>query len=37
MASKKPRKIYGMPYAGYDVRFSVADDVLTVIEVKREE
>jgi tRNA-Thr(GGU) m(6)t(6)A37 methyltransferase TsaA len=32
-----PEKIYGMPYAVYDIRFSVADDVLTVIEVKREE
>ena len=32
-----PDKVYGMPYEGYDVRFSVADDVLTVIEVKREE
>ena len=32
-----PDKVYGMPYAGYDVRFQVADNVLTVIEVKREE
>ena len=30
-----PEKIYGMPYAGYDVRFSVADDVLTVVNVER--
>ena len=29
-----PEKIYGMPYEGYDVRFSVADGVLTVLEVK---
>ena len=27
-------KIYGMPYEGYDIRFRVADGVLTVIEVK---
>ena len=32
-----PDKVYGMPYENYDVRFSVADGVLTVIEVKREE
>ena len=32
-----PEKTYGMPYEGYDVRFSVANGVLTVIEVKREE
>lgn len=29
-----PEKIYGMPYEGYDIRFRVADGVLTVIEVK---
>lgn len=28
-----PDKIYGMPYEGYDVRFCVADGVLTVKEV----
>ena len=32
-----PKKTYGMPYEGYDVRFSVANGVLTVIEVKRKE
>ena len=32
-----PDKVYGMPYENYDIRFQVADDVLTVIEVKREE
>ena len=31
-----PEKIYGMPYEGYDIRFRVADGVLTVLEVKRE-
>jgi len=28
-----PRRVYGMPFAGRDVRFSVADGVLTVVEV----
>ena len=32
-----PDKVYGMPYEGYDIRFRVADGVLTVIEVKRKE
>ena len=31
-----PDKIYGMPYEGYDIRFRVADGVLTVLEVVRE-
>lgn len=29
-----PEKIYGMPYEGYDIRFQVANGVLTVLEVK---
>lgn len=29
-----PEKVYGMPYEEYDIRFQVADRVLTVIEVK---
>ncbi|MBR1469977.1 MAG: tRNA (N6-threonylcarbamoyladenosine(37)-N6)-methyltransferase TrmO [Prevotella sp.] len=28
-----PQKVYGMPFAGRDVRFRVADRVLTVVEV----
>ena len=28
-----PNKVYGMPYEGYDIRFRVADGVLTVVEV----
>ena len=28
-------RIYGMPFAGWDVRFRVADDVVTVVEVCR--
>ena len=31
-----PEKIYGMPYAGYDVRFYVANGILTVLEVNRD-
>ena len=28
-----PDKVYGMPYEGYDVRFRVANGVLTVVEL----
>lgn len=31
--NKKPDYIYGLSFAGYDLRFSVAQDVLTVIDV----
>ena len=31
-----PEKIYGMPYEGHDIRFRVADGVLTVLEIKRD-
>ena len=31
-----PDKIYGMPYEGYDIRFSVANGVLTVLAVVHE-
>lgn len=31
--NKKPDYIYGMSFAGYDLRFTVENDVLTVIEV----
>lgn len=30
---KDPERRYGMPFCGYDVRFTVQDNVLTVIEV----
>lgn len=30
-----PERIYGMPYGGYDVRFTVRDGVLIVVEVVR--
>ena len=29
-----PMRVYGMPFAGHDVRFRVSGDVLTVIEVE---
>ena len=29
------QRIYGMPFAGFDIRFRVADGVLTVTEVKQ--
>lgn len=29
-----PDKVYGMMYAGHDIRFKVADDILTVVECK---
>ena len=28
-----PSRIYGMPFAGYDIRFRVSDGLLTVVEV----
>ena len=28
-----PARVYGMPYAGYDVRFTVADGILTVCDI----
>ena len=30
---RKPDRIYGLTFAGYDIRFTVKDDVLTVVEV----
>lgn len=30
---RKPDRIYGLTFAGYDIRFQVKDDVLTVVEV----
>ena len=32
---RKPDRIYGLTFAGFDIRFKVADDVLTVEEVKQ--
>ena len=30
----KPGRIYGLTFAGYDIRFTVTDDTLTVCEIK---
>ena len=30
---RKPDRIYGLTFAGYDIRFQVKEDVLTVVEV----
>lgn len=30
---RKPERIYGLRFAGFDIRFRVRDDVLTVVEV----
>ncbi len=30
---KAPQKVYGMPFGGYDVRFTVDGNILTVIEI----
>ena len=32
-----PDRIYGMNFAGYEVRFVVADGVLTVVDIKEDE
>ena len=32
---RKPDRIYGLTFAGYDIRFKVAEDVLTVLEVRK--
>lgn len=30
-----PQRVYGMPFGGYDVRFTVADGVLNVVDVAK--
>ena len=32
---RKPDRIYGLTFAGFDIRFKVSDDILTVIEVEK--
>ena len=32
---RKPGRIYGLTFAGYDIRFRVEEDVLTVVEVNK--
>jgi len=31
---RKPDRVYGLTFAGFDIRFKVAEDTLTVVEVK---
>ena len=31
--NKQPDYVYGMEFAGYDIRFTVRDEVLTVCEI----
>ena len=30
---RKPDRIYGLTFAGFDLRFQVKEDILTVVEV----
>ena len=32
---RKPDRVYGISFAGYDIRFMVKDDLLTVIAVDK--
>ncbi|MBQ2786324.1 MAG: SAM-dependent methyltransferase, partial [Oscillospiraceae bacterium] len=32
---RKPDRIYGIPFAGFDIRFTVKDDQLTVVTVEK--
>ena len=32
---RKPDRIYGLTFAGYDIRFRVQEDVLTVLNVEK--
>ena len=32
---RKPCRVYGLTFAGYDIRFTVVDDILTVTEVNK--
>jgi hypothetical protein len=32
---RKPDRVYGISFAGFDIRFTVKDDVLTVIDVTK--
>jgi tRNA-Thr(GGU) m(6)t(6)A37 methyltransferase TsaA len=34
---RKPDRIYGLTFAGYDIRFTVKEDVLTVVDVTKPE
>ena len=30
---RKPERVYGLPFAGFDIRFRVVEEILTVVEV----
>ena len=32
---RKPDRIYGLTFAGFDIRFNVNEDILTVVEVNK--
>lgn len=32
---RKPDRIYGLTFAGFDIRFQVSEDILTVVEVHK--
>lgn len=32
---RRPERIYGLPFSGFDIRFRVADNVLTVVAVEK--
>ena len=32
---RKPDRIYGLTFAGFDIRFQVQDDILTVVEINK--
>jgi len=32
---RKPDRIYGLTFAGFDIRFKVSEDILTVVEVTK--
>ena len=32
---RKPDRIYGLTFAGFDIRFKVSEDMLTVVEVSK--
>ena len=32
---RKPGRVYGLTFAGFDIRFTVEDDILTVVEVNK--
>ena len=34
---RKPDRIYGLTFAGYDIRFTVKEDILTVVDVTKPE